>query len=93
VYYLRRPIFQEYSHEQMVLRFQSDRRVFCILSEKDYDYFTNRGLKIYILDRHSRFAVRLATLLNEGYTPGEDLLLVTNRYLTQSSSSEDRSTS
>jgi len=91
VYYLRRPIFQEYSHEKMVLRFQSDRRVFCILNESDHAYFTGRGLKIYVLDRRSRFAVRLSVLLNALDPPGEDLLLVTNRSIAQSRSREDRS--
>ena len=38
-----------------------------------------KDLNLYILDRHSRFAVRLNTLLNAGYFPGEELLLVSNR--------------
>jgi 4-amino-4-deoxy-L-arabinose transferase-like glycosyltransferase len=93
VYYLRRPIFQESNYEQMMLRFRSNRQVFCVLTEQDYTYFVNKDLKIYILDRRSRFAVRLGTLLNVGYIPGEDLILVTNRPLPQTRSSEGRSPS
>jgi 4-amino-4-deoxy-L-arabinose transferase-like glycosyltransferase len=79
-YYLRRPIFEESSPEEMARRFQSGKRVFCILSRRDLDDFANeKNLKLYILDRHSRFAVRLNTLLNAGYFPGEELLLISNR--------------
>jgi 4-amino-4-deoxy-L-arabinose transferase-like glycosyltransferase len=79
-YYLRRPIFEESNPEEMVRRFQSGKRVFCILSRRDLrDFDSQKDLKLYILDRHSRFAVRLNTLLNAGYFPGEELLLVSNR--------------
>jgi 4-amino-4-deoxy-L-arabinose transferase-like glycosyltransferase len=79
-YYLRRPIFEESNPEEMVRRFQSGKGVFCILSRRDLRDFDNqKDLKLYILDRHSRFAVRLNTLLNAGYFPGEELLLVSNR--------------
>jgi 4-amino-4-deoxy-L-arabinose transferase-like glycosyltransferase len=91
VFYLRRPIFQENDHEQMMLRFRSDKQVFCILREKDYAYFANKDFKIYILDRRSSFAVRLGALLNVGSFPGDDLLLVSNRFPSQTSSSEGRS--
>jgi 4-amino-4-deoxy-L-arabinose transferase-like glycosyltransferase len=93
VFYLRRPIFQEGNYEQMMLRFRSDKRVFCILAEKDYAYFANKDLRIYILDRHSRFAVRLSSLMNGGHFPGENLLLVTNRLPSQTSTKEGRSAS
>jgi hypothetical protein len=79
-YYLRRPIFEESGPEEMVRRFQSGKRVFCILSLRDLrDFDSQKDLKLYILDRHSRFTVRLNTLLNAGYFPGEELLLVSNR--------------
>jgi 4-amino-4-deoxy-L-arabinose transferase-like glycosyltransferase len=91
VFYLRRPIFQENDHEQMMLRFRSDKQVFCILREKDYAYFANKDPKIYILDRHSSFAVRMGALLNVGSFPGDDLLLVSNRFPSQTSSSEGSS--
>jgi hypothetical protein len=64
----------------MVRRFQSGKRVFCILSRRDFlDFSSQKDLNLYILDRHARFAVRLNTLLNAGYFPGEELLLVSNR--------------
>ncbi len=79
-YYLHRPIFQENSPEQMLHRFQSDKRVFCVLSLKDYTYFAGeKDVNIHILDRRSRFAIKLGTLLNAGSFPGEELLLVSNR--------------
>jgi 4-amino-4-deoxy-L-arabinose transferase-like glycosyltransferase len=93
LFYLRRPIFQENSYEQMTIRFRSDKQVFCILTEKDYAYFANRGLNIYILDRHSRFGMRLGALLNAGSIPGDDLLLVSNRLFSRTSSIEGRSRS
>lgn len=79
VYYLRRPIFQEHDPERMLRRFRSERRVFCILSRKDYEYFSGRNLTIHILDRHSLFALRLGSVLNSGASSGEELLLVSNR--------------
>jgi 4-amino-4-deoxy-L-arabinose transferase-like glycosyltransferase len=94
VYYLRRPIFEEYDAEEMKRRLQSENRIFCILAEKDYNYFAdNADLEIYILDRNPRFSVRLGTLLNAGYFAGEELLLISNRPDFQSKSSEDRSKS
>jgi hypothetical protein len=80
VYYLRRPIFEENSPEQMLERFRSEKQIFCILNRKDFGYFAGRqDLNIHILDRHSNFAVRFGALLNAGYFPGEELLLVSNR--------------
>jgi 4-amino-4-deoxy-L-arabinose transferase-like glycosyltransferase len=78
-FYLRRPIFQESNYERMTGKFESGRRIFCILAAKDYAYFRNKGIPIHILDRHSRFSVRLGNLWNAGYFPGEELLLVSNQ--------------
>jgi 4-amino-4-deoxy-L-arabinose transferase-like glycosyltransferase len=88
VYYLRKPIFEESSYKRMMCRFQLNKRIFCIISEKDYSYFTNKGLKIFILDRHSPFAIRLGAMLDSGRTSGEDLLLVCNRLPAQPGSNE-----
>ena len=79
VYYLRRPIFQVSDYRQMERKFRSDKGIFCVLAEQDYEYFANRGLVIHILDRRSRFTVRFGDLLNASYSPGEELLLVSNR--------------
>ena len=79
-YYLRRPIFQESDPGQMLRRFQSEKRVFCILKREHYDSLAGRGdVKIHILDRRARFSVKFGTLLNGGYSPGEELLLVSNQ--------------
>jgi 4-amino-4-deoxy-L-arabinose transferase-like glycosyltransferase len=86
-FYLRRPIFEENSPEQMAQRFQSEKRIFCILSQRDFGYFADsKDLKLHILDRHARFAVRLNTVLNAGYFPGEELFLVSNRPYTKTGS-------
>jgi hypothetical protein len=53
---------------------------FCVLTEKDYGYFTSRGdLILHVLDRRPRLAMRLRSLLNSGSLAGEELLLVSNR--------------
>jgi 4-amino-4-deoxy-L-arabinose transferase-like glycosyltransferase len=79
-FYLRRPIFEENNPEEMLRRFRSGKRVFCILSHRDLGYFAGqKSLELFILDRHPRFAVHLNTLLNAGYFPGEELLLISNR--------------
>jgi 4-amino-4-deoxy-L-arabinose transferase-like glycosyltransferase len=93
VFYLRRPIFQETDFEQMKCRFQSKRRIFCILDERDYNYFADtKDLRIYILDRHSSFSIRLRALLNAGHFLREELLLISNRPDSKAKSPEDRST-
>jgi 4-amino-4-deoxy-L-arabinose transferase-like glycosyltransferase len=84
VYYLRRPIFQESNPERMLRRFRSEKRVFCVLDKRDFGYFSEKqGLNLHILDRHPRFSVRIGTLLNAGYFPGEELFLVSNRSFSQ----------
>jgi 4-amino-4-deoxy-L-arabinose transferase-like glycosyltransferase len=93
LFYLHRPIFQESSYERMMNRFKSEKQVFCILAEKDYAYFANQGLDVYILDRHSRFSIRLGDLLSAGDAQGDDLLLVSNRLPAETRFSEGRSRS
>ncbi len=93
VYYLRRPIFEETDTERMAGRFRSNRRVFCVLSEKDYAYFANRNIKLYVLGRHSHFAVRLRALWNTNYYPTEELFLVSNQPFSEIRSGEGSPTS
>jgi 4-amino-4-deoxy-L-arabinose transferase-like glycosyltransferase len=84
-FYLRRPIFEEDSSERMLRRFRSQKRVFCVLSQEDFGYFADtKDLKVHILDRRPRFSVRFGALMNAGYFPGEELLLVSNRPSSQS---------
>jgi 4-amino-4-deoxy-L-arabinose transferase-like glycosyltransferase len=92
VFYLRQPIFQESNYQRMERRFQSDKRIFCVLSEKDYVYFKNKGMRVYILHRRSRFTVRFGALLNAGYSPGEELLLVSNQFFPENTPGEGRPT-
>jgi 4-amino-4-deoxy-L-arabinose transferase-like glycosyltransferase len=79
VFYLKHPIFQETSYEQMIQRFQSERRVFCILSQSDYAYFMKQNLQLHILDQHSHFSIQIGSLLKNGNYPGKELLLVSNQ--------------
>jgi hypothetical protein len=79
VFYLKRPIFQEDSYEKMADRFQSEHRIFCILSGKDYAYFAGRNLRLQILDRRPHFSVRFSNLLGKDSPPGKELLLVSNQ--------------
>ncbi len=80
VYYLRRPIFQESSPERMLQRFRSEKRVFCVMDQRDYSQFSGtKDLNLYVLERRQRFTVRFGTLLNARYSPGEELFLVSNR--------------
>ena len=94
VYYLRQPVFEEYDVGAMTRRLQSGKRVFCILAEKDYNYFADKkDLEIYILDRNARFSIRFGALLNSGYFPEEELLLISNRPESPTESSRDDSRS
>jgi hypothetical protein len=79
VFYLKHPIFQETSYEQMVRRFRSGRRIFCILSQSDYAHFIKQNLQLHILDQHSHFSVQIGSLLKNGNYSGKELLLVSNQ--------------
>lgn len=79
VFYLRRPVFEESDREQMLLRFRSSKRVFCILSREDFGYFVTRSERdLHIVDRRPLFALRFRDLLSSGGFSGAELLLVSN---------------
>ena len=78
-FYLEKQIFQEYDPASMIRRFKSDAPLFCVLSAKDFDFFTDKfGLRLQVLDRSPRFSMNLKTVLNGGYAAEEELLLVSN---------------
>jgi 4-amino-4-deoxy-L-arabinose transferase-like glycosyltransferase len=80
VYYLRRPIFEETDFERMNRRLRSEKRVFCIMSERDYKKLApGRNATVHILARRPRFSLRASVLLNERTSPNEELLLLSNR--------------
>jgi hypothetical protein len=80
VFYLRRPIFEELDAEAMVRRFQGQRRVFCVLTEQDHNYFVaQRDLVLYVLDRRERLVTQFRALLDENRAIGQELLVVSNR--------------
>jgi len=82
VYYLQRPIFEEFDPDAMVERFRSPATVYCLLSEKDYNYFVGkRDLVLYVHDRRPRLVSQLRHLLNVEEGIEQELLLVSNRPL------------
>jgi 4-amino-4-deoxy-L-arabinose transferase-like glycosyltransferase len=80
-FYLRRPIFEEFHADSMELRFRSSERVFCILTERDYNFFAKKeGLTLQVLERHPRILTQLKVLMDPSARLQEtQLLLVTNR--------------
>jgi hypothetical protein len=80
LFYLRRPIFSVSDPDTMVRSFQSEARVFCVVSPNDYEYFTQeRKVTLTVLGRYAQLPTRLRTVLAGRPAPGDDLLLVTNR--------------
>jgi hypothetical protein len=93
-FYLRHPIFEEYDFEGMKRRLQSQNRVFCIMTERDYNYLAeNNNLEIHILDMNPNFSIRFGALLKAGYFSEQNLLLISNRPSSKADSFEDKSTS
>lgn len=93
VYYLRRPIFEEFDPDAMVRRFKSNKTVFCALTEQDYNYFVGRrDLILYVLDRRPRLITQLRRLLDEDSWTAQELLLVSNRPVPETSDREGRTT-
>lgn len=91
VYYLRRPVFKEYDADSMVRRFQSGKRMFCVLTEKDYNYFVGtRDLIFYVLDRRPGLVIKLRALLNENDRAEQELLPVSNKANLEAGANEDR---
>jgi 4-amino-4-deoxy-L-arabinose transferase-like glycosyltransferase len=78
-FYLKRPIFQETDFDRMIDRFISDRRIFCILSESDYDYFVNDNIELHILDRSPLFSLRMGDIFTSEEFPGKQIILVSNK--------------
>jgi hypothetical protein len=78
VYYLRRPIFEEYDAGGIEQRFQSPRRVLCIMTKPDYDYLV-RTRTLYVWDHRPRLTTQLRDFLGRSRAGNQDLLLVSNR--------------
>ncbi len=84
VYYLRRPIFEEFDADAMVRRLQSPQRVFCIMTEQDQNYLAGtRDQILYILDRRARLVTRLRGLFDQNSWAQQELVLVSNRPSTE----------
>ena len=80
LFYLRRPIFSVSDPDTMVRQFEGARRVFCVLGERDFEYFTGtRDLGLYVINRYQQLPTQLGTMLGKKRSTGEDLLLVANR--------------
>jgi 4-amino-4-deoxy-L-arabinose transferase-like glycosyltransferase len=80
VFYLRRPIFEELEPEEMVRRFRSPKRVFCLMSESEHSRFVGaHNLALYVLDRRSQLASRFRDFMDEKGRLERGLVLVSNR--------------
>jgi 4-amino-4-deoxy-L-arabinose transferase-like glycosyltransferase len=90
-FYLRRPIFEEFDADAMVRRFGAGARVYCILTEADYNYFVgSRDLILYVLDRRVRLLTQLRALVDRESWAGQELVLVCNRPMNESGAREGR---
>ena len=78
-FYLKRRIFEEDDYARMLRRFLSDSRVFCILDDRDYDWFAEKGAPLFILDRRAHFSIRFNQLIENEKHNERLLLLVSNR--------------
>jgi hypothetical protein len=86
VFYLQRPVFEEFDADTMIRRFQGSRRVFCILSEKDYAYFIGeRDQILYVLDRRPRLLTKLHLIFDDQNWVEQELILATNMPITEKS--------
>jgi len=80
LFYLRRPIFSASDPDTMVRQFEGTKRIFCVLGERDFDYFTGaRALGLQVIRRYPQLPTQLGTMLGKRRPTGEDLLLVVNR--------------
>ena len=80
VYYLRRPIFEEFDAGRMEQRFQSSQRVLCIMIKPDYDYLVrSQNLTLYVWEDRPRLTTQLRDFLGRSRAGNRDLLLVSNR--------------
>ena len=80
VFYLGRPVFEEFDADRMIDRFRSGKRVFCVMSGEDLGYFVgNRGLSLYVLDRRPRLTTRLRDIRDDSGWRRRMLHLVSNR--------------
>jgi len=90
VYYLRRPVFEEFDPDSMVRRFASSKSIFCVITENDYNYFVgSRDLILYVLDRRPRLITQFRYLLDDELWAGNELLLVSNRPLNEKESRDN----
>jgi 4-amino-4-deoxy-L-arabinose transferase-like glycosyltransferase len=82
LFYLRRPIFEEWKSEKMVRIFQSSKRVFCVMSEADRDFFVgSRRLVLHVLDRRPQPVSRFRDIRDAKSRIGRELVLVSNQPL------------
>lgn len=80
LFYLRRPIFMASDPDIMMHKFQGAARVFCVVSEQDYSFFSaKRDLNLTVLGRYPQLPTQLKTMLGTVSLVGENLLLVSNR--------------
>jgi hypothetical protein len=77
VYYLRRHIDQYFDAQPFVDAMSSNRRVYAVLSQEDYDALRNRlGSRTCVIERHPTFDAKLRNMLARESPP--ELLLISN---------------
>ena len=78
VFYLRRPIFEYYLENEMVSTFWSNKEVFCVINERDYEAIKPQlPPETRVLASHPTFQVKLKSILNKGDLP--QMILISNK--------------
>jgi hypothetical protein len=81
VFYLRRSIFEYYAEEDVISAFSSEREVYCLMTESDYDAMkASLPPGTYILAVRPLFQVKLRGIFER--KRGTQAVLVTNKVRT-----------
>jgi 4-amino-4-deoxy-L-arabinose transferase-like glycosyltransferase len=77
-FYLRRPIFEYFSPEEIITAFSSDKDVYCVMTALEYDALKQElPVPTHVLARRPIFQVKLKRILERAELP--QVLLVSNR--------------
>lgn len=76
VYYLRRHVDQYFDEQSFVTAMASNRRVYAVLSQEDYDALRSRLGETCVIERRPTFDVKLRNIVSR--EPPPELLLITN---------------
>ena len=76
VYYLRRHVDQYFDEQSFVTAMASNRRVYAVLSQEDYDALRSRLGETCVIERRPTFDVKLRNIVSR--EPPPEVLLITN---------------